>query len=157
MAKYPDFSKEMKELLISASRGELSLEGVSKEDAGARWLAHGVMNFLKGRMMLTMVYPTDVVTWKILSDSYGEFDVQVGYAAKSARNITKSVSGRVSAFMQPAGKSLYTLRVVDWASTYTSYYTLTVIQTDDTYRFDDAIKPTPGKGKYYYDWEEVPT
>jgi hypothetical protein len=154
--KYPGFSEQLKAMMISASRGELSLTGSDKEDAGARRLAQSVIDFLKGRMMLTQVVATDVVTWKKLSDSYGEFDVQAGYWARNARNFTKSVTGRVSAFMAPAGDDRYELRIQDWASEWSTSYLFNVIESNGDYRFEDAIKPAPSKQPTYDDWDEAP-
>lgn len=153
MGKYQEFSDWLKEQVRLASEGKISLYGSDEEEAGAKWIAYGVIAFLKGRLVYSHIYPTDVVTWKRLSDSYRQFDVQIGYVGKNARKLTQSVKGRVTAFMQRVGTRRFSLQIKDWGSGYATYYTLQSIDSDGGYRFGDAIKPKPSD--YYDDWEEV--
>ena len=106
MANHPEYSAYLKRLLIDAARGELSMVGSDEEDACARWIAYGTINFLVNRVDVGIAAATDVTTWKRLSDAYGAFDVQVGYVAGKPAGIVAATRARTS-----SGRSLTNVRL----------------------------------------------
>jgi hypothetical protein len=134
--------------------------GLDVEDACARWMAYGTARFMLGSeggvssMDVTAMTVTSVVTWKRLSDKYGEFDVQVGYLANKRRG--KQFSGRLTVTVKPAGGNHYRFQVVDWASGYRADYLITVVGSDDSgYRAEEAVRPGRRRPQYDDD-DDVP-
>lgn len=148
MANYPEYSAYLKTLLVAAARGELSAVGSDEEDACARRIALGSLSFLRDRLALSVAAPTDVVTWKRLSDSYGAFDVQIGWVGNAYRGA--SARGRMTARINRAGGNRFSFDARDWGSDYATSYTLQLLSQDGGYRLDDVVRPAL---PYPDDWE----
>lgn len=147
MASYPEYSAYLKSLMIDAARGELSMVGSDEEDACARWIAYGTINFLARRVDVGVAAATDVTTWKRMSDSYGAFDVQAGYVA--SKRPGQNTRGRANAGMTRAGGNRYTFSVRDWGSDYSTSYSLQLLRTEGGYRLDDCVKPAAPYPSYW--------